>query len=610
MADESISQLAAATSLATGDLLVVVDIDDTTMGASGTDKQLPLSTLQTWVTIAQSQVTGLAASLAALAPLASPALTGTPTAPTAAAGTNTTQIATTAFVMGQGFATQSYVTSQGYVTSAGAAAAAPVQSVAGKTGAVTLTGSDVPVFGASGAGHAPGAVPDPGATAGTTRYLREDGTWDAPAGGGSGTVTSVGLSMPGGFTVSGSPVTGAGTIAVTTTLSGLLKGSSGAIEVATVGTDYVVPTGSITGTAGNVTGTVAVANGGTGLTAAPANGQIPIGDGTGYTLATLTAGTGVTITNAAGAVTIAASGGGSGTVTSVGISGPASWSITGSPVTASGTIAITPTVPDVQVFTGSGTWTKPTGATVVEVWCISGGGGGGGGAVAASGTAAIGGAGANGGPIAWARFAASDVPSTVSVTVGAGGTGGPGGASTGGSGSTGASGGQTMFGAYLQTYYGQGALPGGAGNNGNGGFLSTSGGGGGSSTSGNPGSGGTSWGPGSGGGGGGGISSAGTAYAGANGGDNRAAQGYYPGGAGGAVGSAGSAGPSTSAPASSGLGGTGGGGGGASTSGPGGAGGAGGSYGGGGGGGGAALVGFAGGTGGNGGPGLCVVNSW
>lgn len=37
-------------------------------------------------------------AIAAKAPLASPALTGTPTAPTAAAGTNTTQIATTAFV--------------------------------------------------------------------------------------------------------------------------------------------------------------------------------------------------------------------------------------------------------------------------------------------------------------------------------------------------------------------------------------------------------------------------------------------------------------------------------------------------------------------------------
>lgn len=37
-------------------------------------------------------------NLSTLAPLASPALTGTPTAPTAAGGTNTTQIATTAFV--------------------------------------------------------------------------------------------------------------------------------------------------------------------------------------------------------------------------------------------------------------------------------------------------------------------------------------------------------------------------------------------------------------------------------------------------------------------------------------------------------------------------------
>jgi hypothetical protein len=36
-------------------------------------------------------------------------------------------------------------------------------------------------------------VPDPGATAGATRFLREDGTWDVPAGGGgggSGSVTS------------------------------------------------------------------------------------------------------------------------------------------------------------------------------------------------------------------------------------------------------------------------------------------------------------------------------------------------------------------------------------------------------------------------------------
>ena len=48
--------------------------------------------------IAQSKISGLTSDLALKAPLASPALTGTPTAPTAAAGTNTTQVATTAFV--------------------------------------------------------------------------------------------------------------------------------------------------------------------------------------------------------------------------------------------------------------------------------------------------------------------------------------------------------------------------------------------------------------------------------------------------------------------------------------------------------------------------------
>lgn len=50
------------------------------------------------ITIAESQVTGLTTDLAAKAPLASPALTGTPTAPTAVAANDSTQLATTAFV--------------------------------------------------------------------------------------------------------------------------------------------------------------------------------------------------------------------------------------------------------------------------------------------------------------------------------------------------------------------------------------------------------------------------------------------------------------------------------------------------------------------------------
>lgn len=36
------------------------------------------------------------------------------------------------------------------------------------------------VMGASGQGHAAGLVPDPGATAGATKYLCENGTWDTP----------------------------------------------------------------------------------------------------------------------------------------------------------------------------------------------------------------------------------------------------------------------------------------------------------------------------------------------------------------------------------------------------------------------------------------------
>jgi hypothetical protein len=53
------------------------------------------------ITLAQSQVTNLTTDLAAKAALASPTLTGTPAAPTASVDTDTTQIATTAFVLAQ-----------------------------------------------------------------------------------------------------------------------------------------------------------------------------------------------------------------------------------------------------------------------------------------------------------------------------------------------------------------------------------------------------------------------------------------------------------------------------------------------------------------------------
>jgi hypothetical protein len=53
---------------------------------------------------------------------------------------------------------------------------------------------------------------------------------------------------------------------------------------------------------------ITVANGGTGLSSTPANGQVDIGNGTGFTRTTLTAGSGISVTNGAGSITIAATG--------------------------------------------------------------------------------------------------------------------------------------------------------------------------------------------------------------------------------------------------------------------------------------------------------------
>jgi trimeric autotransporter adhesin len=77
---------------------------------------------------------------------------------------------------------------------------------AGTVNATTLNGAvsaaQLPLFGISGSGHGRGAVPDPGATAGTTRYLREDGTWAIPGGTG-------GLGIGAGLSGSAAPIAGA-----------------------------------------------------------------------------------------------------------------------------------------------------------------------------------------------------------------------------------------------------------------------------------------------------------------------------------------------------------------------------------------------------------------
>ena len=134
----------------------------------------------------------------------------------------------------------------------------------------------------------------------------------------------------------------------------------------------------------HISGTLAVANGGTGITTTPTNGQIPIGNGTNYTAATLTAGYGISVTNGAGSVTVA---------TSIG-------------------------APQVTTYTsGSGTYTVPANAKYLQVVMVGGGGGG-------AGSDATGGTGGSGGN------------TTFGTATAGGGSGGATNASNGGSGGT------------------------------------------------------------------------------------------------------------------------------------------------------------------------------
>ena len=94
------------------------------------------------------------------------------------------------------------------------------------------------------------------------------------------------------------------------------------------------------------------------------------------------------------------------------------------------------TASKVEVFTTSSNWTKPSWAKTVKVVCVGGGGGGGGSFGSTSGIVTGGGGGA-GGSVSMGEFDGNLLPtSSISITVGAGGTAGigqDGGGSSGGS---------------------------------------------------------------------------------------------------------------------------------------------------------------------------------
>lgn len=156
----------------------------------------------------------------------------------------------------------------------------------------------------------------------SSTYLNGQGGFTIPpgSGGGAGTVTSVGLSAPTEFAVSGNPVTAAGTLAFG--YIGPTAVAHGGTGAATLGSNAIVATG---------------------LTSTAAFTSILMNQMTSSFL------------NGNGAFSFLPSvAGGSGTVTSVGLSAPAEFAVSGSPVTTSGTLAVGFIAPIAVAHGGSG----------------------------------------------------------------------------------------------------------------------------------------------------------------------------------------------------------------------------------------------------------------
>jgi len=168
-------------------------------------------------------------------------------------------------------------------------------------------------------------------------------------GGGSGTVTSVSVATANGLAGSVASSTTTPAITLSTTVTGVLKGNGSAISAATAGTDYLVPPSGTSILKGNSGGALANA-------VANTDYQSPIALTTvGTSGAATFNGTTLNIPNYA-------SGGGSGTVTSVGISAPAFLSVGGSPVISSGTLALTYSGTALPVANGGTGQTSATAA--------------------------------------------------------------------------------------------------------------------------------------------------------------------------------------------------------------------------------------------------------
>jgi hypothetical protein len=236
-----------------------------------------------------------------------------------------------------------------------------VTSVNGYTGTVVLTNTDISGFGTMSTQNANAVAITGGTIAGLTSLASTIVTTPTVQAANSG-----GLSLKNSAGTTQMSMGGGGGDNLSINVSTNINGTNAQIDISPTGTGHVhiKPTGSNSveiaptslGTINNMAigGTtpssgafttvtastaIGIASGGTGLTTTPANGALDIGNGTGFTRTTLTAGSGVTITNASGSITINATGTG-GTVTSVSGTGTVSGISLSGTVTTSGSLTL------------------------------------------------------------------------------------------------------------------------------------------------------------------------------------------------------------------------------------------------------------------------------
>lgn len=129
-------------------------------------------------------------------------------------------------------------------------------------------------------------------------------------------LSSGGLNLASTLTVLANGINITGNSTINGTLNGLSGlSSSGTITFSSLTPNSILKTNAssqlstgLIALASEVSGVLAVTNGGTGLSTIPSNGQLLIGNGSVYQLANLTAGTNISIANGAGSISISATG--------------------------------------------------------------------------------------------------------------------------------------------------------------------------------------------------------------------------------------------------------------------------------------------------------------